>query len=187
MKRPPPNGQIVGGGLHNATRRGRDARRRYRPPAGLGGRIERIIRGPLIQTPTASSCGATTARLSANRLTRGRSINYSGVGPVVLLLGDTMLRRLALLTVVLITAGCNSIGEITANLHDGMTENQVTAMIGEGPVSIDESTCGLETPNGAWQCRILNYGRTCNSLTIYLAYNKAKQVWVVNNWHTSVC
>jgi hypothetical protein len=98
-----------------------------------------------------------------------------------------MLRRLALLTVVLITAGCNSIGEITANLHDGMTENQVTAMIGEGPVSIDESTCGLETPNGAWQCRILNYGRTCNSLTIYLAYNKAKQVWVVNNWHTSVC
>jgi hypothetical protein len=104
-------------------------------------------------------------------------------------LRNAMIAGLSLLCSSVASAGSapNDIGTITLKLHDGMAEKEVIALVGRTPVSVDEDTCGQNTPNGAWQCRTLNYPKSCSSLWVTERYDSESKSWVVNNWRTWVC
>jgi hypothetical protein len=77
-------------------------------------------------------------------------------------------------------------GALGAKLEQNMSEDQVVSTVGRQPTSVSLSTCGTETKNGAWQCKIYEYehGRRGSSLRIYFQRTPAG-VWVVSNWNAS--
>ncbi len=69
-----------------------------------------------------------------------------------------------------------------AKLDEEMTEAQVATALGYTPNAVSLSTCGQETSDGAWSCKIEVFGGDCSgSLTVYFRKNK-DGVWVVNSW-----
>jgi hypothetical protein len=66
-------------------------------------------------------------------------------------------------------------------LDEGMTESQVAQAMGFQPNMVTLETCGYDSKNGAWQCKIETWGSPCKGdLRVYFV--KAGGVWVVNNW-----
>lgn len=71
-------------------------------------------------------------------------------------------------------------GPATLQLRKLMTEQQAIQAIGHQPNKAEQSTCGTESPQGAWECRILTWGDLSSNLTVYEV--QIADAWVVNNW-----
>jgi hypothetical protein len=71
-------------------------------------------------------------------------------------------------------------GQITFYLQEDMTEQQVMNLIGSWPNKVEQTTCGNDTREGGWSCRILAYGNSYGGLRIYLEWRDGR--WRVNSW-----
>jgi hypothetical protein len=60
-------------------------------------------------------------------------------------------------------------------LDIGMTESSVVNKLG-APTSVSVSTCGQDSRDGAWHCRILTFG-ACR-----LYFQRGEDLWVLNSW-----
>jgi hypothetical protein len=58
-----------------------------------------------------------------------------------------------------------------------MTEQQVTAAVGQSVDKVELKTCGTQSQAGAWQCKIMSF----SVLHVYLAADN-KGVWRTNGW-----
>jgi hypothetical protein len=79
-------------------------------------------------------------------------------------------------------------------LDDGISMEAVERLLGQ-PVETAQQTCGQETANGAWTCRIWRYS-VCDTVdadgrcsrdswgTLYeIVFRRETTGWVVNSWH----
>jgi hypothetical protein len=71
-------------------------------------------------------------------------------------------------------------GPSSLRLSEGMTELEAINAIGYQPNKAELETCGTESSNGAWQCRILTYGTNSSSLVVF--ERSSDEGWVVNHW-----
>jgi hypothetical protein len=74
----------------------------------------------------------------------------------------------------------NDWGPFSLRLSEDMTEQQVINVIGYQPNQVTLETCGNQSSNGPWECRILIFGSKYNGLTILERRNGP--FWVVNSW-----
>ena len=66
-------------------------------------------------------------------------------------------------------------------LEQGMTEDQVTALLGAAPHSVSLNTCGSATPH-PWQCKQYNY-RNGWGASLFIRFEQGSDgVWRVNSW-----
>jgi hypothetical protein len=70
-------------------------------------------------------------------------------------------------------------GPSSLRLSEGMTELEATNA-GYRPNKAELTTCGTESTNGAWQCRIITYGNDSSSLVVF--ERSSDDGWVVNHW-----
>jgi hypothetical protein len=73
-------------------------------------------------------------------------------------------------------------GAKSALLDVDMTEQQVMNEVGYRPNKVEMQTCGQETRNGAWQCKIHTYGFQLSKLTVYFSESSDDGTWRVNHW-----
>jgi hypothetical protein len=79
-------------------------------------------------------------------------------------------------------AGCVSTGAVSRKLEVGMTEKQVTELVGSEPSSVSVSTCGGNTAH-SWQCKEYQY-KSMGVLTLMiLFYQEPDGTWHVNSWN----
>jgi hypothetical protein len=60
------------------------------------------------------------------------------------------------------------LGEKSALLDSGMTEQQVTKTVGYRPSKVEMQTCGQQTKQGPWACKKHTYGLPLQNLTVFL-------------------
>jgi hypothetical protein len=84
----------------------------------------------------------------------------------------------------LLMAGCVSSGEVSRKLEVGMTEKQVTTLVGYEP-RVSMTTCGSSTPK-PWQCKEYQYKSAWDgSLVLSILFEQEPDgIWRVNSWHT---
>jgi hypothetical protein len=71
-------------------------------------------------------------------------------------------------------------GPFSLRLSEGMTEQQAIKAIGYGPNRAELSTCGADTADGEWNCRIITFGDQYSNLTIY--ERSSDEGWIVTSW-----
>jgi hypothetical protein len=71
-------------------------------------------------------------------------------------------------------------GPFSLRLSDGMAEPEAINAIGYQPNKAERTTCGTESSNGEWQCRILTYGNDDSNLVVF--ERSSDEGWVVNSW-----
>ena len=71
-------------------------------------------------------------------------------------------------------------GRFSLRLSEDMTEQQAISAVGYKPNKAELTTCGAESRDGPWQCRILTFGNNYSSLVVY--ERRSGELWVVNNW-----
>ena len=85
------------------------------------------------------------------------------------------------LTVLAALGGCASLNDASRRLEPGMTESQVTALIGSAPQSVSLDTCGSKTP-APWQCKQYKYSNGWGN-SLYIRFQQGSDsVWRVNSW-----
>lgn len=73
-------------------------------------------------------------------------------------------------------------------LDEDLSMDEVERLLGE-PTAITQETCGSDTPNGGWSCRIWVYwicdNTECRGNTQYkVLFRRSKGPgWVVNSWY----
>jgi hypothetical protein len=67
------------------------------------------------------------------------------------------------------------------HLEQGMTESQVTALLGSEPHSVSLNTCGSATPN-PWQCKQYKYSNGWGASLFIRFEQGGDSVWRVNSW-----
>ena len=73
-------------------------------------------------------------------------------------------------------------GLLSAQLSPRMTERQVMAAIGYRPNKVELQTCGSDTPNGPWQCKIFTFGNLHSHLTVRFFEDDSDHLWHVKSW-----
>ncbi len=73
-------------------------------------------------------------------------------------------------------------GLLSARLSPRMTEQQVMVAIGYGPNKVELRTCGGDTPDGPWQCKIFTFGSLYNHLSVTFFEDDFYHLWRVNGW-----
>jgi hypothetical protein len=97
----------------------------------------------------------------------------------------SMSRTVAIACVAaLAMAGCVSTGAVSRKLEVGMTEKQVTELVGSEPSSVSVSTCGSSTPH-PWQCKEYQYKSAWDGrLTLMILFHQEPDgTWHVNSWN----
>jgi hypothetical protein len=74
---------------------------------------------------------------------------------------------------------CQDIGCLTQQLHEDMTEAEVISVLGYRPDVVTLETCGSESREGPWHCKIYRFG------PLRVFFRKDDGIWVVNSWHAS--
>jgi hypothetical protein len=72
-------------------------------------------------------------------------------------------------------------GLLSARLSPRMTEQQVMGAVGYRPNKVELQTCGGDTSNGAWSCKIFTFGSLYNHLRVTF-FEDDSHVWHVNDW-----
>ena len=71
-------------------------------------------------------------------------------------------------------------GPFSLRLSEGMKEQEAINAVGYLPSKVELKTCGTESTQGAWDCKILTYGDLYSNLTIF--ERRSGGSWVVNSW-----
>jgi hypothetical protein len=97
--------------------------------------------------------------------------------------------RVYVLWVCLIIMICPGIGRadddwgmLSGRLSPRMTENQVMQAVGYRPNKVELKTCGNESPNGPWQCKVFTFGGLYSNLTVLFFDDVSTGLWRVNSW-----
>src|ERR1700676_1617952 len=69
-------------------------------------------------------------------------------------------------------------GPFSLRLSEGMTELDAINVIGHRPNKAELTTCGTESTDGAWECRILTYRNDNSSLVVF--ERRLDDGWIVN-------
>lgn len=73
-------------------------------------------------------------------------------------------------------------GLLSARLSPRMTEGQVMQAVGYRPNKVELKTCGSDSANGAWQCKIFTFGGLYSNLTVWFFEDNSAHLWLVNSW-----
>ena len=73
-------------------------------------------------------------------------------------------------------------GAKSALLDLAMTEQQVMNTVGSRPNKVEMQTCGQQTKEGPWKCKIHTYGLSGNKLTVAFSQSSNDGTWRANNW-----
>lgn len=68
-----------------------------------------------------------------------------------------------------------------AKLDQGMTEAQVSNIVGHEPYSVSLTTCGGKT-GSTWTCKIETFGSIADRRLIVYFARTPQGAWIVNNW-----
>jgi hypothetical protein len=74
-------------------------------------------------------------------------------------------------------------GAKSALLELGMTEQQVTKIVGSAPNKVEMETCGQHTKRGAWTCKIHTYGSGSKKLRVWFQQSPNDRMWRVVTWN----
>ena len=85
------------------------------------------------------------------------------------------------LAVLASLGGCASLSDASRHLEQGMTESQVTTLLGSAPQSVSLDTCGSATRH-PWQCKQYRYSNGWGN-SLYIRFEQdPDSVWRVNSW-----
>jgi hypothetical protein len=73
-------------------------------------------------------------------------------------------------------------GAKSALLDLGMTEQQVMNTVGYRPNKVEVQTCGQQTANRAWTCKIHTYGLQLSNLTVFFSQSPDDGTWRASGW-----
>ena len=74
------------------------------------------------------------------------------------------------------------LGAKSALLDLGMTEQQITNTVGRRPSKVEMQTCGQQTKQGAWTCKMHTYGTEWVNLTVAFGQSPEDGTWRANSW-----
>jgi hypothetical protein len=72
-------------------------------------------------------------------------------------------------------------GQLSSKLAPRMTEQQLMQAVGYRPNKVEVQTCGGNTKDGAWMCKIYTFGYPASHLTVRF-YEDGVNKWYVNSW-----
>ena len=73
-------------------------------------------------------------------------------------------------------------GAKSALLDLGMTEQQVMNTVGYRPNKVEVQTCGQQTANRAWTCKIHTYVSGTNKLRVWFQQSPNDRMWRAVDW-----
>lgn len=83
-------------------------------------------------------------------------------------------------TLVMVLGGCVNLSDASRKLNVGMTEKEVTTLVGSEPQSVSVTTCGTNTGR-PWQCKVYKYNNGWGGLLL-IHFQEVNEVWRVNDW-----
>jgi hypothetical protein len=80
-----------------------------------------------------------------------------------------------------VAVGDDDWGAVSIRLSPGMTEQEIMKAVGYRPNKAEVKTCGGNTRDGGWMCKVYTFGYAAKYLQVVFS-EASSGVWIANSW-----